>query len=50
MVVVLCTPAIKDIPTIICIIIFALKNVGSVKQMSAFTRGVDEFIIKNRPW
>jgi len=49
MVVVLCTPAVKDIPTIICIIIFVLKNVGSVKQqMSVFTCGVDEFIIKDR--
>lgn len=43
--VVLCTPAVKDIPTTICIIVFALKNVGSVKQMSVFTSGVDEFII-----
>lgn len=32
MVVVLYMPAIKDIPTIICIIIFVLKNVGPVKQ------------------
>jgi len=49
MVVVLWMPAIKDIPIIICII-FILKNVGSVKQqMSVLTRGVDEFIIRDRP-
>lgn len=49
MVVVLWMAAIKDTPIIICII-FILKNVGSVKQqMSVLTRGVDEFIIRDRP-